>query len=151
MTNSIEQTLIDTAMTPTQLSLNKLRSEGYLVAVVERWTDVEHQSLFGFADLLAIKGDTVVAVRAVSYGNDSSARKTISQNQDAATWFNPPRREIVVHEWIQRRSSNGSKTWHCHEVAIMFPGAFWPDKYRPLGHPDIPPDTTTEIKDLCPE
>ncbi|MBI4326652.1 MAG: hypothetical protein HY674_15520 [Chloroflexi bacterium] len=44
-------------MTPTQRSLSKLRAEGWLAVIVERWNpyDRVRQDLFGFADLLAIR------------------------------------------------------------------------------------------------
>lgn len=55
-------------MTPTQRSLCKLRADGWLVAVVERWNPYARvrQDLFGFADLLAIKGNEVLAVQTTS-------------------------------------------------------------------------------------
>ena len=44
------------ATSPTQLSLKKLREEGYTVAVVEHWNSFARirQDLFGFIDLLAL-------------------------------------------------------------------------------------------------
>ena len=49
------------ATSPTQLSLKKLREEGYIVAVVEHWNSFARirQDLFGFIDLLALKGKEV--------------------------------------------------------------------------------------------
>jgi hypothetical protein len=51
-------------MTPTQRSLKALRELGYLVEVVEKWNSFTRtrKDLWGWADLLAIRRDEVLAV-----------------------------------------------------------------------------------------
>ena len=60
---------------PTQLSLKKLRSDGYLnVAITERWNPYSRtrHDLWGFADLVAIVPHShVLAVQCTSMGNVS--------------------------------------------------------------------------------
>lgn len=58
-------------MTPTQLTLRKLRDEGWTAEVVERWNPharVRHD-LFGFVDVLALRGDETLAIQATSAHN----------------------------------------------------------------------------------
>ena len=70
-------------MSPTQLSLKKLRDEGYTAWVVETYNHPTKQrrDLWNFADILAIKDD-VLAVQATSYSNISSRVKKISLAED---------------------------------------------------------------------
>ena len=52
------------ATSPTQLSLKKLREEGYItIQVVEYWNSFARRriDLFGFIDILAIKNGEVLA------------------------------------------------------------------------------------------
>jgi len=53
---------------PTQLTLEKLREDGYLVQVTERWNPFAkiRQDLFGFVDVLAVKRDETLAVQCTS-------------------------------------------------------------------------------------
>ena len=61
---------------PTKKGLEKLRKEGYLAQVVEKFNMFAHvrQDLFGFIDLVAIKEDSngVLGVQATSMTNVSS-------------------------------------------------------------------------------
>jgi hypothetical protein len=95
---------------PTQLSLAKLREEGYTVAVVEHWNAFARirQDLFGFIDLLALKGKEVLAVQTTTAGNMSARVKKIGDHENVG-----PVREagwtIHVHGWHQ----DDKKKWHC--------------------------------------
>ena len=70
---------------PTQLSLKKLREEGWpLVQVVEHWVPGVNirRDLFGFIDILAVNGDMslpILAVQATSTPNMSTRIKKITQ------------------------------------------------------------------------
>ena len=57
-------------MTPTQRSLAALRGLGYLVEVVEKWNAFTRtrKDLWGWADLLAIRRDEVLAVQVTRTG-----------------------------------------------------------------------------------
>jgi len=50
---------------PTQRSLEYLRDQGYLCAIVEHWNPFARirQDLWGWADILAIRKDEVLAVQ----------------------------------------------------------------------------------------
>lgn len=61
-------------MSPTQLTLRKLREDGYQAQVVEVWNSHARirQDLFGFIDVIAVKGTETLAVQATSAPNVSS-------------------------------------------------------------------------------
>lgn len=95
---------------PTQLSLAKLREEGYLVDVVERWIPGANirKDLYGFIDILALKGKETLAVQTTSAGNMSARCKKIADHENVgavreAGWT------IHVHGWHQ----DDKRKWHC--------------------------------------
>lgn len=88
------------ATSPTQRSLKLLRDQGYTVAVVEHWNAFVKQryDLFGFIDLLALRGDETLAVQTTSYSNVSARIKKIENHENVgvirdAGWG------ISVHGW----------------------------------------------------
>jgi hypothetical protein len=98
------------ATSPTQLSLKKLRQEGYTVAIVEHWNAFARirQDLFGFIDLLALKDKEVLAVQTTSASNMSARAKKIGEHENVgavrkAGWT------IHIHGWHQ----DDKRKWHC--------------------------------------
>jgi hypothetical protein len=88
-------------MTPTQRSLAALRELGYLVEVVEKWNAFTRtrKDLWGWADLLAIRRDEVLAVQVTSTGVASRVRKiaeseTIARVREAGI-------RVEVHGWAK--------------------------------------------------
>lgn len=73
-------------MTPTQLTLRKLREDGWTVEVVEKWVPGANirKDLFGFIDLMAIKDEQTLAVQATSYSNISARVKKIEASDHLA-------------------------------------------------------------------
>lgn len=61
-------------ISPTQLTLRKLREDGYTAEVVERWVPGANvrKDLFGFVDVLALRGEETLAVQATSADNVSA-------------------------------------------------------------------------------
>lgn len=101
-------------MTPTQLSKRKLESEGYTVAVVEHWNGFARirQDLFGFIDLLALKGDETKAIQTTSYSNVPARVNKITNHENLpavrkAGWT------VHVHGWHKV-----GKRWTCREVDL---------------------------------
>ena len=95
---------------PTQLSLAKLKEEGYTVAIVEHWNSWARirQDLFGFIDLLALKGKEVLAVQTTTAANLNARCKKIAEHENVGTvreagWT------IHVHGWHQ----DEKRKWHC--------------------------------------
>lgn len=105
-------------MTPTQRSLRKLRTAGYLVAVVEKWNPHARirQDLFGFADLLGFRGDEVLLVQTTSGSNVAARLTKIAGLPVAAAWRNGSNRRLVVHGWRKTGPRGKRKTWQCREV-----------------------------------
>ena len=100
-------------LTPTQRSLAKLRADGYLVAVVERWNPHVkiRQDLFGIIDLLAIRDGETLGVQTTSGSNVAARVAKIADSSHvdalrAAGW------RLVVHGW--RKAANGR--WTLREV-----------------------------------
>lgn len=69
-------------VSPTQLTLRHLRSQGYLAEVTERWNPHAsiRQDLFGFVDVLAIKPGETLAVQTTSATNVSARIKKIAES-----------------------------------------------------------------------
>lgn len=101
------------AMSPTARTLAKLRKEGWLAWVVEKWIPQTQQrsDLFGFIDVLAIRGDETLAVQSTSRSNVSGRVRKITEHENlaavrAAGW------SIHVHGW--GKMANGR--WECRVV-----------------------------------
>lgn len=91
---------------PTKRTLDALRADGWLVAVVERWNPHARirQDLFGVVDILALKDSETLAVQATSGSNVASRIKKIADHEStpyirAAGW----RFEV----WGWRKNSKG--------------------------------------------
>lgn len=69
---------------PTQLTLAKLRKDGYLASVTEKWNPHAHvrQDLFGFVDVLGLKPGETIAIQATSYSNMSARVKKIASHKN---------------------------------------------------------------------
>lgn len=88
-------------MSPTQLSLRKLRNDGYkTVQVVEHWVHFSRtrRDLFNCIDILAIKDGEVLAVQTTTWGNRLARCRKIADNEHIgemrkANWT------IHVHGW----------------------------------------------------
>ena len=87
-------------MTPTARSMAHLRAQGWTVGVVEQRiprTNIT-RDLFGFIDLLAIKGGETLAVQVTSGSNMAARQRKITDHPNlpavrAAGWA------VVVHGW----------------------------------------------------
>ena len=74
------------ASSPTQLSLKKLRDEGWLAEVVEKWVPGANirKDLWGWTDIVAIKDGETLAVQTTSYSNMSARAKKIAESDTVA-------------------------------------------------------------------
>jgi hypothetical protein len=87
---------------PTTRSLQYLRELGWTVAVVEHWNPFARvrRDLWGFADLIAFRGGTVLLVQTTSDANVAARRKKVEKSSVAAMWLSSPRtRRVEVHGW----------------------------------------------------
>mgnify|MGYP001553185756 CR=1 FL=1 len=102
------------ATSPTQRSLKKLRDEGWLADVVEKWIPGANirRDLYGFIDILCISGSETLAVQATSYAHVADRVKKITEHENLsmvrdAGWC------IQVHGW--RKVKN---RWQCRVVDL---------------------------------
>ena len=105
---------------PTQRSLEKLRKEGWTCAITERWNAYAklRQDLFGFIDVLAFRGNEVLAVQTTSGSNVSARLDKIHGLQSASLWLESPNRKIVIHGWAKRGGRGEVKHWDCRELFV---------------------------------
>lgn len=102
------------AISPTQLSLKKLRAEGYLVAITEKFNHAckIRQDMWGWCDLLAIKENEVLAVQTTSYTNISVRVKKIADS-DTIGIVRKANIKVNVHGWHKI----GSR-WKCKVIDV---------------------------------
>lgn len=100
------------AATPTKRTLDALRKEGWLVAVVERWNPHAkiRQDLFGFIDVLAIRDGVTLAVQACAGSGHSKRREKILAEPRAAAWCRGDR-FLEIWSWSQRGERGKRKVW----------------------------------------
>lgn len=108
--------------TPTQRSLEKLRAEGWLCAIVEKWNPHAgiRQDLFGVADILCLRPNCTLAVQTTS---GACVPKHLAklraeprlQNMLAAGW------DVEVHGWRKLKVKRGGKAtrWECRVILLM--------------------------------
>lgn len=70
------------ALNPTQLSLRALKEDGWTAEKVERWNSHARvmNDLFGFIDIVAVRGSTTLAVQATSRSNVSARVRKIADS-----------------------------------------------------------------------
>jgi hypothetical protein len=94
------------ATSPTQLTLKHMRAQGYTCAIVEYWGAFDHKrhDLFGFIDVLCLRGDETVAIQTTSYANVGARVKKATNHENIpavrkAGWT------ILVHGWRKNKSN----------------------------------------------
>jgi hypothetical protein len=106
---------------PTARTLEHMRKRGYTCQVVEHWNNFSRRrvDLFGFIDVLCVKGEDIVGVQACSAGgsskrgSDMSARITKIVEHDNWPLVCKAIR-IIVQGW--RKSAKGR--WEVREVEL---------------------------------
>jgi len=101
---------------PTQRSLKKLRDDGYIADVTEKWIPGANvrKDLFGFIDILAVKPGEVLGVQCTSYSNVSDRVKKIEGHENAAVVRDAGIR-IEVHGWHHKKKG---APWKCRVVDL---------------------------------
>jgi hypothetical protein len=74
--------------------------------------------LFGFADLLAIRGDQTMAIQVTTNDHVAERIEKIRQRPEAAIWMRSPTRTLAVHGWALKGGRGESKTFQCREVIL---------------------------------
>lgn len=118
---AVERARRKSKTSPTQRTLKHMREQGYLCQVVERWNPHARvkQDLYGFIDVLCVKGEDIVGVQACSSGgssgrgSDMSAR--ITKITEHANWpLVCSAIRVVVQGW--RKNAQGH--WVLREVQL---------------------------------
>lgn len=108
-------------MTPTQLSLKKLKEDGYYAQVVEKWNAFARIriDLFGAIDILGVKigSNGCTGIQATSTGN-MNARINKSLSIPAIREFILAGNKFVVWGWAKRGERGKRKTWTLKEHEI---------------------------------
>lgn len=104
---------------PTQRSLVMLRRQGYVVAITERWNPHANvrQDLFGFIDLVALSGTSILAIQTTSGPNLAARRDKILSTPAAEAWLESGGR-IVIHGWRKITRGVPRPTWDCREEEV---------------------------------
>jgi hypothetical protein len=91
------------AASPTQLSLKKLREEGWLAEVVEKWVPGANirKDLWGWVDIVALKDGVTLAVQTTSYSNMSARAKKIAESETIAE-VRKANWSIEIHGWHKK-------------------------------------------------
>ena len=96
---------INLATSPTQLSIKKLKEEGYLVAITEKWNHFckIRQDMWGFCDILAIRENEVLAVQTTSASNMSARANKIADSENVGMVHIIQRmKPSVYYGWLER-------------------------------------------------
>lgn len=86
---------------PTQLTLQRLRKDGWTAAVVEKWNPHAkiRQDLFGFIDVLAIHKGFTLGVQATTAKHHTERVKKAAASPLLAKWLEGESRDFEVWSW----------------------------------------------------
>jgi hypothetical protein len=106
---------------PTQRSLEKLRSEGWTAQVVERWNQWAkvRQDLFGFIDILCLSPSKGILGVQTTSGSNVSARLAKIKAEPKAGIFLAAGGKIMIHGWAKQGPRGSRKTWVCREIPFQ--------------------------------
>lgn len=101
---------------PTVRSLAKLRKEGYVAEIVEKFNSFTktRKDLWGIIDILAIRRDEVLGVQTTSWANVSARVKKITDSEHIGAIREAGIR-VVVHGWKKNPKTN---RWEVREVDL---------------------------------
>jgi len=103
---------------PKARSMELMRSEGYMVADVEKRLPIPGlfitRDLFGFGDILASGNGENVIVQTTSAANISTRINKIDESEAAQRWLFISNNRIEVHGWAKRKIRGQKKVyWEC--------------------------------------
>lgn len=107
-------------MSPTQLSLKKLRAENWTCCITEKWNRFARvrQDAFGFGDLLCCSPSMgIMLVQTTTTGNFNKRVDKVKAEPKAAIWLASGGR-ILVHGWSKKGPRGKRKTWQCRYLEV---------------------------------
>lgn len=101
---------------PTQRTLALCKKHGWTCQVVERWNSFAkvRVDLFGFIDLVAMDGSSIIGIQATSGSNVSARLEKIRGNPKSSEWLASGGR-LFIHGW---RKLAKTRRWECREIEI---------------------------------
>jgi hypothetical protein len=101
---------------PTQRTLEHMRELGYVCAIVEKWNPHARirQDMFGFIDVLCVKGEDIVGVQACSGAGGDSAERVRKITEHANWPLICEAIRVVVQSWRK----NAAGRWVLREVEL---------------------------------
>lgn len=108
---------------PTSRTLQSLRKDGFIAAVVEKWNPHAkiRQDLFGFIDLVAMRYGELLAVQATSTGNIQSRVQKSLESPNLYAWLLTGAR-FECWGWAKRGDRGKRKVWTCKRVELVLVG-----------------------------
>lgn len=108
---------------PTQRTLKRLKDEGYIAYVTEKWIPQTRRRIdaFNFGDVLAAKPGCIMLVQTTSGSNNLPIRvnKILETCAEAAeTWILAGGR-IIVEAWVKYKKPVNRKYWRSRIVEIV--------------------------------
>jgi len=102
-----------TKKSPTQRTLTKLRADGLLAAVVEKWNAHAgvRQDLFGVIDILAISGASTIGIQACAGASHADRRKKCVKSEKLVKWLQSSHRHFEIWSWSQKGPRGKRKLW----------------------------------------
>jgi hypothetical protein len=90
-------------MTPTRLTLRRLREEGWVCQVVEYWNPFSRtrKDLFGCIDILAVKGERTLGVQCTSNAHVAERLRKARESEELKAWLEAGN-EFQVWGWSKR-------------------------------------------------
>lgn len=127
------------SLSPTSLSLARLREEGWVVEVVERWAGGARHDLFGLLDLVAVRGAETIGVQTTTASNFNARLNKVVEGEHlgalhAAGW------SVVIHGWRKTSPGTGRACkhgksrcacrWELYRFAVLSPRSHIPGRQR---------------------
>jgi len=100
------------AESPSSRTMKLMRSQGYLCAVVEKWIEARkiRQDLYGYIDILAIKGAETIGIQATASGVSARLEKILN-HENLVPWLEGDSRQLEIHGWRKLKKKVDGKTW----------------------------------------
>lgn len=98
-------------MTPTARILKRLRSDGWLCQVVERWCPHSRRrvDLFQVIDVLAVRDGATLGVQATTMAGRSARLAKIRRADGARAWLKGGARQLQLWAWRRLKTKRGGK------------------------------------------
>lgn len=105
-------------MTPKQLTMDKWRKLGFLVADTEKFNHFAkvRVDLFGFLDVVAVHQNETIGIQVTTMPHMNERIAKIRSHPNFPLWHRPPYRRTLVEGWAKRGPRGRRKTWESRQV-----------------------------------